>query len=199
MTTGDNKKQTIREAVAVFYEVTHLKEAVNALLAAGYSSDQIGLLASEHSVRESLGEFYTHTNNTLDASKAPVTAFVDKDHPSQQQQDSLGGSLFFVGTSGAMGAVVASSAVLGGALLAALSGVVAVGVIGAMAGKVIHQSDAEYLQQQIDEGHILLFVRLPESPSDPIREEEVLNLLRHHSGHSGRDVKVHEIKVNADV
>lgn len=187
--TNTNDKQKIREAIAVFYDPQNLRSAVNALLASGVSRDQIGLLASEHSVRESLGDFYTYTNNTNEPGKGPVTAFVDKENASEQQ-DSLGGSLFFAGTTGAAGAVVASSAVLGGALLAALSGVVAVGLIGAIAGKIIHQSDADYLQQQIDEGHILLFVRL----TDPARERDILDLL---SSHHANNVKVYKIDAKA--
>lgn len=186
--TNTNDKHTVREAIAVFLDPQSLKNVVKELVASGINRDQIGLLASEHSVRESLGDFYAHTNNTSDAAEAPVTAFIDKSGSNQQQQDSLGDSLFFVGTSGAMGAVVASSAVFGGALLAALSGVLAVGAVGAMAGKIIHQSDADYLQQQIDEGHILLFVRL----MDATREQEILETLSRHDGHN---VKIHDIKV----
>lgn len=186
MTDTDDRK-TVREAVAVFIDPQRLKSAIRELLASGVSRERIGLLASEHSVRESLGDFYTHTNKSGDADEGPVTAFVDKNSNSQQQQDSLGGSLFFAGTTGAMGAVVASSAVFGGALLAALSGVVAVGAVGAMAGKIIQQSDADYLQQQVDEGHILLFVTI----DDPHREQEIVDLLNRHRG---QDIKVHEVK-----
>lgn len=189
MTDTDDKK-TVREAIAVFLDPQHLKSAIRDLLASGVSRERIGLLASEHSVRESLGDFYAHTNNTNDSGQGPVTAFVDKSSNSQQQQDSLGGSLFFAGTTGAMGAVVASSAVFGGALLAALSGVVAVGAVGAMAGKIILQSDADYLQQQIDEGHILLFVTI----GDRLREQDIVDLL---TRHEGQNVKVHEVKAHS--
>lgn len=189
MNNADDRKK-IREAIAVFVDPKNLRNAVTDLLDVGTSRDQIGLLASEYSVRELLGDFYDHTNQTHDAEQGPVTAFVDKSSNSQQQQDSLGGSLFFVGTSGAMGAVVASSAVFGGALLAAISGVLAVGAVGVMAGKIIHQSDADHLQQQIDEGHILLFVRI----TDPEREQDIIDLLCRHDGQS---VKVHEVEKTA--
>ncbi|OFE11206.1 hypothetical protein PHACT_15310 [Pseudohongiella acticola] len=184
MTNTDDKAK-VREAIAVFIDPDNLKQAVRALLASGVSREQLGLLATEHSVRESLEEFYTFTNNSHEPDKAPVTAFVDK-NAANEQQDSLGGSLFFAGTTGAAGAVVASSAVFGGALLAALSGVVAVGLVGALASKIIHQSDADFLQQQIDEGHILLFVRL----LDASRERDILETLKNHHA---SDVKVHEI------
>jgi outer membrane lipoprotein SlyB len=94
--------------------------------------------------------------------------------------------LFFVGTSGAMGAVVASSAVLGGALLAAIGGVLAVGLVGALVARVIHQSDAEFLQEHVDEGHILLFVRL----ADAAREQQVLDIL---TRQNGIEVKMYEV------
>src|SRR5690606_18369785 len=69
------------------------------------------------------------------------------------------GALFFAGATTGAGAVVVSAGVLGGALLAAVSGAAAVGAVGAALALVIHQSDAEYLEQQVDEGHLLLFVR----------------------------------------
>jgi len=183
--TNTDGKHTVREAIAVFADPNGLKNAVKDLQAAGINRDQIGLLASENSIRESLGDFYTQTNDKQ-SGKTPMTAFVGKDD-ANQLQDSIGGSLFFVGTSGAMGAVVASSAIFGGALLAALSGVVAVGAIGALAGKIILQSDADYLQQQVDDGHVLLFVRV----IDASREQDVIDIL---SRHDGQGVKIHEIK-----
>lgn len=156
---GKNNVSVVREVVAVFADGAQLHMAVDALRAIGLQNDQLGLLATETSVKASLGDFYDHTNMAFDPAKAPVKAFVDK-NSGQAEQSSFGGSLFFVGTSGAMGAVVASSAIFGGALLGAVSGVVAVGVIGALVGKIIHQSDADYLQEHLDSGHILLFVRV---------------------------------------
>jgi outer membrane lipoprotein SlyB len=75
---------------------------------------------------------------------------------------------------------------LGGALLAAIGGIVGVGVVGALAAMMIHQSDAEYLQQQVDEGHILLFVRM----ADSSREQQAMNIL---TRNSAVDVKMYEV------
>jgi outer membrane lipoprotein SlyB len=88
--------------------------------------------------------------------------------------------------------VVASSAVLGGALLAAIGGVVGVGIVGALVAMMIHQSDAEYLQQQVDEGHILLFVRM----ADFSREQQAMNIL---TRHSGVNVKMYEVPASSGV
>lgn len=83
MTDTDDKK-TVREAIALFPDPQSIKTAIKELLAAGINRGQIGLLASEHSVRESLDDFYTHTNNTSTSGQTPVTAFVDKNIASQQ-------------------------------------------------------------------------------------------------------------------
>jgi hypothetical protein len=95
------------------------------------------------------------------------------------------GSLFFVGTTVASGAIVASAAVLGGALLAAVGSVVALGAIGRALALIIHESDAEYLEEQVEEGHLLLFVRT----EDPEREKAALGIL---SEHGAFDAKIYQ-------
>ena len=180
-----NSEPSIREAVGIFFNADHLKEAIKALLASGFTPVELGLLASEQVVERSLGDFYTRTNEDPDSPKAPAIAFVGRES-SAETASTLGGSLFFVGTSGVMGAVVASSAVLGGALFAAIGGIVGVGIVGALVAKIIHQSDADYLQQQVDEGHILLFVRM----ADSAKEQQAIDVL---TRHSGVDVKMYEV------
>lgn len=168
---------SIREAVGIFNDPERLREAIAALLGAGIKREELGLLASEKVVEESLSDFYIRTNPAADSAQSPAIAFVERDSVGVAG-NSLGGGLFFIGTSGVMGGAVASAAVLGGALLAAVGGVVAVGVVGALVAKVIHQSDADYLQQQVDEGRLLLFVRIAAAG----REAEVLHILEQHTG-----------------
>jgi hypothetical protein len=184
MTTSENEP-SVREAVGIFFNADHLKDALKDLLAAGFAPEQLGLLASDQVVERSLGDLYARTNKNPDSPSAPAIAFIGRE-ATGETGSTLGGSPFFVGTSGAMGAVVASSAVLGGALLAAIGGIVGVGVVGALVATIIHQSDAEYLQQQVDEGHILLFVRIAHSAT----EQPAMNIL---TRHSGVDVKMYEI------
>ena len=189
METSANAKP-IREAVGIFFTAQHLRDALKELLAAGFKPEELGLLASEVVVERSLGDLYARTNEHEDSPRAPAIAFIGKESVGEPAS-ALGGGLFFVGTSGAMGAVVASAAVLGGALLAAVGGVVAVGLVGALVAKVIHQTDAEFLQQHVDEGHILLFVRM----ADATREQQVLDIL---TRQSGTDVKMYEVPVVAE-
>ena len=184
MATSENEP-AIREAVGIFFNVDHLRDALKNLLASGFAPDELGLLASEQVVTRSLGDLYARTNENPDLPQAPAIAFIGRESTGNAT-NTLGGSLFFVGTSGVAGAMVASSAVLGGALLAAIGGIVGVGIVGALVATMIHQSDAEYLQQQVDEGHILLFVRI----ADSSREQQAMNIL---TRHSGVDVKMYEV------
>lgn len=177
---------TVREAVGIFHNAESLRGAIEALLAANFGFDEIGLLASEQVVEQSLGDLYVRTNSASDSPNAPAIAFVRREAAGDAARTHSGG-LMFVGASGAAGAVVASSALLGGALLPAVGAVIGVGLVGAFVASFIHQSDAEYLQQQIDEGHLLLFVRV-----DPEREQEALGILKRHSG---LDVKIYEVPV----
>ena len=174
--------------MGIFFNAAHLKDALKDLLASGFGPDELGLLASEQVVARSLGDLYARTNENSDSPQAPAIAFIGIES-NENITNNLSGSLFFVGTSGVMGAVVASSAVLGGALLAAIGGVVGVGIVGALVAMMIHQSDAEYLQQQVDEGHMLLFVRI----ADPAREQQAMNIL---TRHSGVDVKMYAVPVS---
>lgn len=187
MDDKSEQEGSIREAVGIFITAEPLRAAMNELLAAGIGREQQGLLASEQVVEQSLGDLYSRSSAARDDETAPAVVFMDKSADGEAAE-SVGGSLFFVGTTGVMGAVVASSAVLGGALFAAIGGAAAVGVVGALVGKIIHQDDADYLQQQVDEGHILLFVRLPGTSG----EAQVLDIL---SRHSGMDAKMYDVPV----
>jgi hypothetical protein len=190
MTTSKNEAP-IREAVGIFFDGQHLKDALKDLLASGFEPEELGLLASEQVVARSLGDLYARTNGSADSPQAPAIAFIGKEAIGETGR-TLGGGLFFVGTSGVMGAVVASAAVFGGALLAAVGGIVGVGVVGALVATIIHQSDAEYLQRQVDEGHMLLFVRMADSD----REQQAMNILIRNSA---VDVKMYVVPVERSV
>jgi outer membrane lipoprotein SlyB len=81
---------------------------------------------------------------------------------------------------------VASAAIFGGALLTAATGALAVGAVGALVGLIIHRNDAEYLEQQIDKGRMLLFVRT----RDAQHEKRALEILSRHSAH---DAKIYSV------
>lgn len=184
MTTTGNPS-SVREVVGIFIGADRLKGTVDELLALGLRRGELGILATEQVVERSLGDLWLKTDGRGDNPNTPEVAFIGQESEAEVTTP-LGGSLYFVGTTGAMGAVVASAAVLGGGLLAALSGVAAVGAVGAMVGSVIHQDDADYLAQQVEEGHLLLFARVP----DPAMEKPVKEIM---SRHGSIDARVYDI------
>jgi hypothetical protein len=166
----------VREAVGSFVDSDKVHEAIDELLSAGFSREELGLLAGEFTVRQSLGEFYTQTNQFADDADAPTTAFVAKESVGDTVHAFIG-TLFFAGSTVAAGAAVASAGILGGGLLAAVTGVAAIGAVGAVLARVIHESDAEELEQQVEEGHLLLFVRV----RDSAREARAVEILGRHT------------------
>lgn len=180
------REPTIRQAIGIFHNAESLRGAIEDLLLSGFKHDEIGILASEQVVERSLSDLYIRTNEASESPDAPAVAFVRRESFGDAARTHAGG-LFFVGASGAAGGIVASTALFGSALLPAVGAVVGVGLIGAFVASFIHQSDAEYLQHQIDEGQILLFVRVEHQ-----HEQEVVRLLIRHSG---LDVKIYEVPV----
>jgi len=181
-------RRTVREAVGTFFEADKLEAAIDELLCSGFDHKHIGLLAGQYTVQQSLGRFYTETNQGLGDPDAPRIAFVRN----QSLGDTIhawAGSLFFTGATTAAGAAVASAGVLGGGVLAAATGVAAIGVVGAVLALIIHESDAERLGEQVDEGHVLLFVRT----LDPEHEQRAVEILARHSAFDPRVYSVPEV------
>lgn len=179
-------KSTIREAVGIFFGQQQLEEALQDLQESGFEHDEIGLLAGEHAIEKSLGELYSRVNTYTDRSKAPETAFV-KNESLGETFRSLSNGLVFTGASSAMGVAVVSAGIFGGAVVVAAAGAVAVAGVSALVGTMIHQSDAEYLEEQVDKGHLLLFVRV----SSPEEERQAVEIL---SRHAAYDARVHEVR-----
>lgn len=177
----------VREVIGIFVDGAQLKAAIDDLTARGFENDRLGLLASEYAVESSLGDLYARTNESQDPSKAPAIAFVEAESTGDAAHSS-GGGLYFAGSTAALGAVVVSAAVFGGALLPAVAGAAAVGAVGTLVGSIISQSDAEYLEHQVEKGRLLLFVRI----DDFAGEEEASKIL---SRHAAQDIRVHEVPV----
>ena len=174
----------VREAVAVFDDVSSLEAAVDDLRAAGFDKDQISLLGGHQAVEQKLGHMYERVEEMEDDPEAPRTAFVSGKNIDVRENRLLG-SLTILPTVIAAGTVVATA----GAVAAA---VVGTAVAGALLGTVFaHWMDrrhADWLQEQLDRGGILLWVRTP-SEED---ERKAMEVLTRYSAH---DVHIHEIAV----
>lgn len=175
----------VRQAIGIFFEREHLDAAIDDLRNSGFDHDQIGLLATEQTVEKSLSDIYAKTNLHLDASKEPKMAYVNK-KANDDNFWSRSGGLFFAGSTATTGAIVATAAVLGGPMVVAAAAAAGVGALGAAAALTMGKSDAESLGEQVDQGHILLFVRV----TNPDEERTATRIL---SQHAGMDAKVYEV------
>ena len=147
----------------------------------GVERTALGLLAGEESVQRALGGIYRRTDESNGSPDAPCTAFVAEELIDDTSHAGLG-ALEFLGATTAVGAAVATAGVLGGALLVAATGTAAVAAVGAGLAEIINQSDADYLEEQVDEGHLLLFVRT----KDSAHEAKAVEILSKHFGFEAR-------------
>ncbi|MFL5333605.1 MAG: hypothetical protein ACJ8H8_10605 [Geminicoccaceae bacterium] len=183
VTAGGGK---VREAVAVFDDVSGLEAAVDELRAAGFAEQDISLLAAHDAVERKLGHMYRRTEDLEDDPRAPRTAFVSG-KSMDARENRLLGSLTVLPTVIAAGTVVASA----GAVAAAVVGTAIAGaLLGTVFGHWMDKRHAEWLQEQLDHGGILLWVRTP----DAEQERKAMGILTRFSAH---DIHIHEIPVAA--
>lgn len=173
----------VREAVAVFDSADALQAAIDELLTSGFNQAELSLLAGEATVVEKLGHRYSRVNELEDAPEAPTIAYVSPETRAGAQ-GAVAGGLVYLGAMAATGAVLVSGGALAAAALAAMAAGGAGGMIGALLARLIGESHARYLQEQLDHGGLLLWVRTWNADD----EARAVTILGRHSGH---DVHVH--------
>ena len=185
MAANDNSG-TVREAVAVFDDVSSLEAAVEDLRAAGFAEEAISLLAGQDAVEKKLGRMYQRVEELEDDPRAPRTAFVSEKNLGERENRVVG-SLTVLPTVIAAGTVVAST----GAVAAAIVGTAIAGAaLGTVLTHWMDQRHADRLQEQLDRGGVLLWVRTPSEEE----ERKAVEILTRYSAH---DVHIHEIPVSA--
>lgn len=183
MAANDNSG-TVREAVAVFDDVSSLEAAVEDLRTAGFAEEAISLLAGQDAVEKKLGRMYQRVEELEDDPRAPRTAFVSEKNLGERENRVVG-SLTVLPTVIAAGTVVAST----GAVAAAIVGTAIAGAaLGTVLTHWMDQRHADRLQEQLDRGGVLLWVRTPSEEE----ERKAVEILTRYSAH---DVHIHEIPV----
>lgn len=176
----------VREAVAVLEDVAELEAAVDDLRAAGFAEDDISLLAGRDAVERKLGRMYRRVEELEDDPAAPRTAFASLRRLGDRE-DRVVSSLTILPTLIAAGTVVASA----GAVAAAIVGTAVAGAaVGTALSHFMNKGHAEWLQEQLDRGGLLLWVRT----ADAGRERAAIEVLTRHAAH---DIHVHEIPAPA--
>ena len=174
-----------REAVAVFTSRDELEAAVDALLTHGVGRADLSLLASDAAVRAKLGHAFASTRELEDDTAVPTVAYVAREDVGDAEGAVIGGFLY-VGALVGMVPILASGGAIGAAIVAALAGGGAGMAVGAVLADLIGRHHADRLQEQLDRGGLLLWVRT--QGAAPARE--VVEILKRHGG---EDVHVHDL------
>ena len=180
---------SIREAVAVFPDAASLEDAIDELRSSGFDRPEISLLAAQGTVDEKLDHIYERVGELEDDPSVPRTAYISTESRGDAEGGLIGG-LMYIGAVTVAGAVVAS----GGTLAAAIAAAAVAGGVGAGIGSAlalwVEQHHADYLQDQLDHGGLLLWVRT----RDRAGEERAVDILRRHAG---KDVHVHDMPIES--
>ena len=179
---SEQHQPVVSEAVAVFHDVSDLDAAVEELRAAGFGKHDISLLATEEAVSRKLGHRYERVEELEDDPEAPRVAYRTRASLGDSE-DLLIGSLTYLPAVVAAGTVVASA----GVVAAAVTGTAIAGaLIGTVLAHWLDKSHAEHLQEQLDRGGLLLWVRTPDADA----QRRALDILTRHSAH---DVHIHQL------
>jgi hypothetical protein len=185
----NRKSAGVREVVGIFSRSEELQSAIDELLASGFHRAELSLLASEHAVVKKLGHQYEKTSELADNAHVPRAAYVSAAIVGGDK-GALIGTLMYVSAASAAGAIFA----LGGTVEVGFSAMALAGGAGGLIGVIlalwISDNHAYYLQEQIDHGGLLLWVRTRNAE----KEKRAIHVL---TRHSGRDVRPHTLPLAA--
>lgn len=188
--SAKTKLPTVREAVGIFQDHKTMQAAIDDLQTQGFMRHEISVLAGETTVREKLGHVYKHIEDAEDDPKAPRMMFIATEEVGVAEAAAIGIPLFVAATVIGGLAVASGGLVLDALIYAAAAGAVGAG-IGSLFSTFIAKERAEYLQKQIEQGGLLLWVHA----RSPQMETLATKILRKYSA---EDVHVHEIPVQKE-
>jgi hypothetical protein len=183
------QNESHREVVGIFHNSADLQAAIDDLLSAGFDRAELSFLASTHTIEKKLGHAYRKASDIADDPKIPRTAYVSTEAIGGAEGGLIGG-LVYVGAIVAAGAVVVSEGPLAAAFAAAALAGGAAGFIGSLLARVVGHHHANYLQEQIDKGGLLLWVHARDADHEA-RSVAILTT------HCGDNVHVHQAAVAA--
>ena len=178
---SDPATEMPREAVGIFHSPQGLQCAIDELLSSGFHRAELSLLASEAAVVDKLGHLYRKVDSLADDPDVPRAAYVAGEDIGDAEGGIIGG-LVYVGAT--VGAIAASGGTLVAVIVAAALAGGAGGLIGSVLAKWVGSHHAHYLEEQLERGGLLLWVRT----RDPAREERAVAIL---GKYSAEKVHVH--------
>ena len=182
----ENNKSLIREAVGIFFDAQSVKKTAADLQSCGFTQAELGLLAKRFSNQEALHQLMQQFDQRRDTSEGPNTAFVVEQAQGDTKRVLRGTLMLATGAVGG-GMVIAAAAVFGGAMAAAVATILAVICVFTALLIFINRPDADYLENQIQDGHLLLFVRAKDEKSEKL----AIDVLKRNGAHNP---KIYSVK-----
>lgn len=181
------KIETISEAVGIFNDAHSLQAAIDELRTHGFGRRHISVLADAETIEKKLGHVYKRVEDMVDNPDVPRTIFVQLEALGEAE-GALFGLPLFVAACAASTVVVASGGTLLAAIMAATAAGAGGGLIGAILAQIIGKHHADYIQDQINHGGLVLWV----TTEDAEHEQSAVAILKKHSAH---DVHIHNIPI----
>ncbi|HEV7368323.1 hypothetical protein [Arenibaculum sp.] len=175
----------VREAIAVIGDVETLHRAIDDLTLSGVERQDISLLASDETVENRIHSTYRSIDEAKHDPNAPRTSYVAPEEVGNAE-GAAAAIPAYIGAVVAAGAIVATG---GGAAIAAAGAAAAglgAGGLGALVSRWVSGQRAEWLDEHLRKGGILVWVNL----RDPGHERMVTEIL---SRYSVRPVETHEL------
>lgn len=182
---ANEAREAVREAVGVFDDADALENAVEDLTSSGFDRAELSLLAGAKTIEQKLGHAYRKIEELEDDPTVPRAAYVGN-HSLAIGRTGVIGGLAYVGAVVGAGAVVASGGTLAAAIAAAAIAGGGSGLLGGWAAQHLGGDRAETLQQQLDRGGLLLWVRV----RDAAHEKRAVDIL---TRAGARDIHVHDL------
>jgi hypothetical protein len=184
-----DQPQTIREAVAAFADAQAMQAALSDLQSHGFDRADISFIARDSYLKGHLAQDYGDMHQAEDDPNAARAAPVEEDDVRQRRtlEISTGATVAAFAAVGLTVATGGATALAAGIGAAAAGGV---GGLGALLGKLYGKGQQQFMEEQIERGGVLLWVRLRDTEA----EQRALDILRRHSAH---DVHVHDIPATA--
>lgn len=176
---------TATEAVGVFNDVRALQAAIDDLLSHGFDHAEISVLASESAVRDRLGHSYRSTRELEDDPEAPRVGYVADESVGGAQGAIIGTAAYFPAVIGSLVVIGSGGTLLGAVAVAALAGGTGA-ALGATLAKLVGNKRASQMQQHIEHGGVVLWVRT----HDTEHEKAALEIL---GRNRAEDVHLHTL------
>jgi hypothetical protein len=177
---------TSTEAVAVFHDVASFQAAVDDLLNhEHFDHADLSVLATERAVLEKLGSHYASTRDLEDDPDVPRVGYIPEETVGNAKGGLIAASAYFPAVLGSLAVISAGATVPVAIAAAVLAGGTGAAVGGALA-RLVGRERAWHLQQHIDHGGLLLWVRT----GGKDHERVALETLKRHGG---EDVHLHEL------